>query len=60
MGSRPVHLTIESKCVRGELGSKLHLLGCLLQLLGDVPVEEEGSRDCYGKQLREVTGRAAA
>jgi len=53
-------LAIESKCVRAELGAQLHLLGCLLQLLGDVSVEEEWSRGCDGKQLWEVTGRGAA
>jgi hypothetical protein len=37
--------------VRAELGAELHLLGCLLELLGDVSKEEEWSRDCDGKQL---------
>jgi hypothetical protein len=46
--------------VRAELGAQLHLLSCLLQLVGDVSKEEEGSRDCDGKQLREMTGRGAA
>ena len=46
--------------MRAELGAQLHLLGCLLQLVGDVSEEQEWSRDCDGKQLWEVTGRGAA
>ena len=46
--------------MRAELGAQLHLLGCLLQLLGDVSEEEKWSRDCDSKQLWEVTRRSAA
>jgi len=46
--------------VRAELAAELHLLGCLLKLLGDVSEEEEWPRDCDGKQLWEVSGRGGA
>ena len=55
-----VRLAIESKRVRTELASELHLLGCLLEFLGDVSKEEERPRHCDGKQLWEVTGRSGA
>ncbi len=49
-------LAVESSCVGAEFGAELHPVGCLLQLEGHVPEEEERSGGGDSEQLREVIG----